>query len=55
MARTGVPTGLVSLPLRYMHTSVEMTCLSDIKKSGRLLAEFAAGVDGTFLEGLKWD
>lgn len=55
VARTGVPTGLVSLPLRYMHTSVEMTCLSDIKKSGRLLAEFAAGVDGTFLEGLKWD
>lgn len=53
MAREGIPTALVSIPLRYMHTSVEMVCLRDIKRSGRLLARFISGLDKDFLEGLK--
>ncbi len=52
VARQGIPTGLVSIPLRYMHTMVETVALADIKRSGRLLAEFICGLDDKFLEEL---
>ncbi|MDO9574600.1 MAG: M42 family metallopeptidase [Candidatus Contubernalis sp.] len=42
ISREGIATGLVSIPLRYMHTSVELLCLEDIKHSARLLARFIA-------------
>ena len=48
----GIPTGLLSIPLRYMHTSVELVDLEDVKDTGLLLAYFTAGVDRTFVEGL---
>jgi len=53
VARTGVPSALISIPLRYMHTSVETLDESDIKASGRLLAAFIASVDAGFVGGLK--
>ncbi len=37
----GIPTGLVSVPLRYMHSSVETVALEDIENTARLLAAFA--------------
>ena len=40
-ARGGVPTGLVGLPLRYMHSPVEVMQLSDIEQCAQLLAAFA--------------
>lgn len=40
----GIPTALLSVPLRYMHTSVETVALSDIVDSGRLLARFIAAL-----------
>ncbi|NLI93985.1 MAG: M42 family metallopeptidase [Peptococcaceae bacterium] len=40
----GIPTGLISIPLRYMHTSVETASLQDIVDSGKLLADFIAGL-----------
>jgi len=40
----GIPTGLISIPLRYMHTSVETASLGDIVDSGKLLACFIAGL-----------
>jgi putative aminopeptidase FrvX len=49
----GVPTGLLSIPLRYMHTSVELVDLEDIRVAGRLLAYFVAGIDEEFVEGLR--
>lgn len=52
VSRAGVPTGLISIPLRYMHTSVETLSLGDVKNAGRLLAYFIAGVDQAFVEGL---
>ena len=52
MTRAGVATGLISIPLRYMHTSVETLAMDDVKKSGQLLAYFAASVDAQFKEGL---
>jgi putative aminopeptidase FrvX len=41
VSRAGIPTGLVSVPLRYMHSPVEMVALSDVEAAARLLAAFA--------------
>jgi putative aminopeptidase FrvX len=40
-ARSGIPTGLVSIPLRYMHSPVEMVQLDDVHACARLIAAFA--------------
>lgn len=53
IANQGIPSALVSLPLRYMHTSVEVASLCDIEKSARLLALFIAHLNDEVLEGLK--
>ncbi len=39
--RSGVATGLVSIPLRYMHTPSELVDLRDVENTARLLAAFA--------------
>ncbi len=52
VAREGVPTALISIPLRYMHTSVETVCLKDIDRIGRLMALFIAELDQDFAETL---
>jgi putative aminopeptidase FrvX len=39
--RSGIPTGLVSVPLRYMHSAVELVSLPDIDGAARLIAAFA--------------
>jgi tetrahedral aminopeptidase len=49
----GIPTGLVSIPLRYMHTSVETVCYRDIERSGKLMAHYIAGIDWAYVEGLS--
>jgi endoglucanase len=41
VSRSGIPTGLVSVPLRYMHSPVEMISLDDIEAAARLIAAFA--------------
>jgi putative aminopeptidase FrvX len=40
-SRAGVPSGVVSVPLRYMHTPVEMVQLDDVQNAARLIAAFA--------------
>jgi putative aminopeptidase FrvX len=40
-ARAGIPTGLVSVPLRYMHSPVEMVDLADLEATVELIAAFA--------------
>lgn len=40
VVRCGVPTGLLSIPLKYMHTSVETASLNDIKATANLLIQF---------------
>ena len=52
VARAGIPTGLVSIPLRYMHTMVETIHETDVERTGRLLGEFVALLDDNFLEDL---
>jgi endoglucanase len=51
LSRAGVPTGLVSVPLRYMHSPVEMVQLGDIEAAARVIAAFAARLEpGTSFE-----
>jgi endoglucanase len=46
VTRSGVATGLVSIPTRYMHSAVETVSLEDLDRVADLLAEFAAGLTG---------
>ncbi|MEW5921672.1 MAG: M42 family metallopeptidase [Bacillota bacterium] len=52
VSREGIPAALLSVPLRYMHTSVELLDLDDLKTGGRLLAFFTTSLDRAFVEGL---
>ncbi len=52
IAREGIPTGLVSIPLRYMHTMVEMIDTRDVERAGTLLGAFIAQLDADTLDKL---
>jgi endoglucanase len=45
MGRGGVATGLISVPLRYMHTPSEMVDLEDVERCVQLLVAFAKALD----------
>jgi endoglucanase len=40
VANDGIPTALISIPLKYMHTSVETLAVSDVKATVELLKHF---------------
>jgi putative aminopeptidase FrvX len=40
--REGIPTGILSIPLRYMHSPVEMVDFQDVERAVRLLAAYVA-------------
>jgi putative aminopeptidase FrvX len=40
ISRSGIPTGVISIPLRYMHSPVEMVDLRDVEATVELLAAF---------------
>lgn len=46
-AAKGVATGLVSVPLRYMHSPNEMVALEDLESTARLLAAFTRRITAT--------
>ncbi len=45
ITREGVYTGLISLPLRYMHSIAEVVSLKDVINVGKLIAAFVKKVD----------
>ncbi len=45
VSRQGIPTGLVGLPLRYMHSPVEMVSLDDVTNAAKAIAAFAMGLE----------
>lgn len=47
VAREGVPTGLVGIPLRYMHTPSEVIDLDDLEAVVQLLVAFARSLTKT--------
>ena len=55
VALEGIPTMVIGIPLRYMHTPVEVVSLKDIQRAGRLLAEFVASLEEDFVEKIVWD
>lgn len=44
LSRGGMATGLLSVPLRYMHTPNELLSLEDLENTARLLAAFCARI-----------
>jgi tetrahedral aminopeptidase len=55
VARDGIPTMVIGIPLRYMHTPVETVMVKDIRRTGRLLAEFIASLAPDFLDTFGWE
>jgi endoglucanase len=45
LSRAGVATGLVSIPLRYMHSPIEIVSLDDVERCIKLIAAFARRLD----------
>ncbi|MCE5344284.1 MAG: M20/M25/M40 family metallo-hydrolase [Eubacteriales bacterium] len=45
IAREGIPCVLIDLPLKYMHTTVELLDMNALRECGRLVAAFAAEID----------
>ena len=40
VAADGLVSALVSIPLRYMHTGIEVVSVADVENTGRLIAEY---------------
>lgn len=55
VTQEGIPTGLISVPVRYMHSTVETLVTDDLDRAARLLAAFIARLDEKTLEGLTDD
>ncbi len=48
VAREGIPAGLLSIPIRYMHQPVETAALQDVERTGRLLAAFIGALPADY-------
>jgi endoglucanase len=55
VAAEGIPTMVVSIPLRYMHTPVEMVALKDVRRTAHLLSEFISQLDIDYMDNLTLD
>jgi len=52
VSRDGVPTAILSIPIRNMHTPVEVVSLKDIRRVARLIAGLISDLDEGSLEKL---
>lgn len=51
----GIPSMVLSIPIRYMHTPVEMVRIKDIRRVGQLLAAFIARLEPDFVDSIRWE
>jgi putative aminopeptidase FrvX len=52
VSREGIPTSIISLPVRNLHTPVEIASVKDVARAGRLMAHFVAGLEESFVKQL---
>ncbi len=55
VSRDGVPCAILSIPIRNMHTPVEIVAIRDIERTARLVAAFIADLDDDTLDKLALD
>lgn len=55
VVQEGIPTLTMGIPLRYMHSPIEIASLKDIQRCGHLMAEFIAQLEPDFMEKIQWD
>lgn len=55
VAREGIPTMVLGIPLRYMHTPVEIIAIRDVQRVGRLLSEFICRLEADFVSKITWE
>lgn len=55
VAAEGIPTMLICIPIRYMHTPVEVVALQDIRRGARLMSEFIVRLDNEYMKNLMWN
>jgi endoglucanase len=48
LTKEGIPTGVISMPTRYIHTPVSVLSMSDLEKSAELIARAVEVVDRFF-------
>lgn len=51
----GIPTMIIGIPLRYMHTPVEVIAVKDVERVGRLMAEFISSLEEDFFKKIIWE
>lgn len=54
VTRAGVPSALLSIPMRNMHSPVETVDLRDIRLTARLMAAFITHLDEAFMDDIAW-
>jgi len=54
VSRAGVPTVLIEIPLKYMHTTVEMINIETVKQAGMLLARFISSMKEGWREWMNY-
>lgn len=52
ISEAGCPCAVIGIPLRYMHTPLEMVSMKDIVRTGRLIARFITQLESNSLETL---
>jgi putative aminopeptidase FrvX len=53
VAGAGIPTGLISLPIRNMHTCIEMVHLDDVVRTAKLLSAFAGTLSSATMRRIR--